>query len=939
MLQPEQATTAKSKSINHEIKWIALKVTVFTLMIAISAYLIIDLVNFRQQLKSNMLTIAHVTADNSVGAIAFEDADLAETVLSSLDIFPATEFSGLYNKQRELLQYKSNGLEAKSKLPALELSQAYISDDFIEVIAPVMYQEETIGFLYLITNTNAQMERWKFQLISTLLILLLCTVVALYMSSRLPRSIVSAISKITDIFSIIAKSKDYSSRVSLTHIKEIDTLVSGFNAMLDELAIQDKQLSCSEERLTLALSASGEGLWDWHLVDKSVFYDKRVYEITGYNEDELGNKIHQWRKIIHPDDYAAVKADWVQHFKDNTRVLESEYRIRTKSGAWLWIRVLGKTVERDKNGKNIRVTGTIFDCTENHKSEEERALLTTVFKNSQESVVILDAKLTIRSANRAFTGLVGLSMEDILNQRLLSMFEDNHDQEFFTNMLNVVEQVGRWDGEIRFTNRENELVALWLEISPVNYDQIREAKTYIATFSNVQRRKKVEDELRYLANYDTLTGLPNRRLFSHRLDHALALSKRHSSTFALLFTDLDEFKKVNDTLGHNVGDKLLVEVSKRLRSCVRESDTVARMGGDEFVVLIEEVENKRTITAVADKIIRQMQDRFHIDDHDIKVTTSVGIAVYPNDGDDADTLSKNSDTAMYDAKKQGRDNYKFYNAEMNKQASERIKIESYLDKAITNEELFLVYQPKINLTTGNVIGAEVLIRWQHPILGLVSPVDFISIAEESGLIVPIGEWVIRTAFDSLIEWQQTPLENLTIAINVSGKQFETVSLPELMQKILSETSVPAEKVELELTESLLMETGPKAIETLKALKQLGLKLSIDDFGTGYSSLQYLSSFPVDYLKIDQSFVNELESNKKSETIVRAIVAMAKGLDLGIIAEGIEMPTQLSILSQLGCDMGQGYYFSKPLSKPDFIQYIHQQNSTLPQLNNAQGYPA
>ncbi|WP_019026208.1 EAL domain-containing protein [Colwellia piezophila] len=922
----------KRTSVSVEIKTIVLKVSFFTLVIAMLAFFIIDIFSVRQQLKDNLNTIAQVTANNSVGAIAFEDTDLAITVLASLDMFPGIEYAALYTKQDKIFQDKSYDSLNFNSLVNTKVKTAYFNNGFIEVITPISYNNEAIGYLFLVSNTNAQSERWLYQLAISLVILVICCSVALYLASRLPRSITSAINNIIGCFSVIAQSRDYSQQVSFTQIKEIDTLVSSFNTMLAELAMQDKELNRSEERLTLALAASEEGMWDWSLTDRSVFYDARVCQITGYNQEDLGGKMSRWKALIHKDDYAAVKASWMSHYKNKSEMLKSEYRIRAKTGEWRWVKVLGKTVEWSSHGRPLRITGTITDCTESRKSEEERALLTTVFKNAQESVAILDNDLTIRSANRAFTGLVKKPIEQIINISLSSLFHAHHNVDFFIDINQQLQLSEHWDGELRFTNDQGELVTTWLEITPVNYNKLKEGKTYIATFSDVLQRKRVEDELRYLANYDTLTGLPNRRLLAERFNHSLALSKRYGFTFAIMFLDLDGFKKINDTLGHTVGDKLLMEVAKRLKTCIRESDTVARMGGDEFVILIEDVDNKRVISKVADKIIDAFQQKFHIIEQDIKATTSIGVAIYPDDGQDMDILFKNSDIAMYEAKKKGRNNFKFYNTAMNDKVAERMRIESYLDTAIENNELRLFYQPKLSLKTLEVVGVEALIRWQHPVLGFVSPVDFINIAEDSGHILAIGEWVIRRACEDLLKWQGSLLQDIDIAVNVSAKQFEQIDLAKLLKSILSEKMIPANKLEIELTESLLMATGPQAIHTLKKLKELGVKLSIDDFGTGYSSLQYLSCFPVDYLKIDRSFLMDIENNQKNETIVRAIIAMAKGLGLKVIAEGIEQETQLVMLQSLGCDLGQGFYFSKPLPHDQFVKYFTQQQTNTSLVN-------
>lgn len=433
------------------------------------------------------------------------------------------------------------------------------------------------------------------------------------------------------------------------------------------------------------------------------------------------------------------------------------------------------------------------------------------------------------------------------------------------------------------------------------------------SFRDVSDWKRAEERLIDLAHFDQLTGLPNRTLFQDRLRQALPQASRNGKLVALLFLDLDRFKLVNDSLGHTVGDLLLKEAAGRLTHCVRKSDTVARLGGDEFTVVLTNITSVHDAAKVAQKILDDFSRPFGLQGPELFVTPSIGITLYPFDGDDIDLLLKNADTAMYRAKQMGRNNYQFYSAEMNTATIAQLTLESSLRYALKREEFRIHYQPQVDLKTGCITSVEALLRWQHPSLGLVSPQEFIPIAEETGLIVPIGEWVLRTACAQAAAWQKANLPLMHMVVNLSIRQFKQPQLIETVERILGETGLSPRHLGLELTESMLMENEERTVSVLTELNKLGVQISIDDFGTGYSSLRYLKCFPIHILKIDQSFVREIETNATDAAIVTSIIALARNLGLRVVAEGVESAAQLKFLRANGCDGMQGYYFSKPLS--------------------------
>jgi diguanylate cyclase (GGDEF)-like protein/PAS domain S-box-containing protein len=443
----------------------------------------------------------------------------------------------------------------------------------------------------------------------------------------------------------------------------------------------------------------------------------------------------------------------------------------------------------------------------------------------------------------------------------------------------------------------------------------------VVVFRDVSAAQAMSLQMAHSAQHDYLTGLPNRMLLNDRISQAIALAPRHTNQVAVLFLDLDGFKHINDSLGHPVGDQLLQSVGRRLVECVRASDTVSRQGGDEFVVLLSEAEQWEDAAIVATRMLQAVAEAHPIDLHDLHITTSIGVSVYPDDGRDAETLIKNADTAMYQAKENGRQSYQFFKPDMNVRAVERQSIEESLRRALERDEFVLHYQPKINLRTGAITGAEALIRWIHPERGVVSPAQFIPIAEDSGLILPIGNWVLREACEQARAWVDEGLPVATMAVNVSAMELRNDRFLDGLSRILEDTGLAQSSLELELTESVLMKHAESAASILHTLRERGVQVALDDFGTGYSSLSYLRKFPIDALKIDQSFVSQISTDDDDTSIVTAVISMAQGLRLRVVAEGVETAEQLAFLQDHGCDEAQGYYFSRPVPAKQFAELL------------------
>jgi diguanylate cyclase (GGDEF)-like protein/PAS domain S-box-containing protein len=549
------------------------------------------------------------------------------------------------------------------------------------------------------------------------------------------------------------------------------------------------------------------------------------------------------------------------------------------------------------------------------KQAEERLLLAAVFENTNEGILLLDRRGRIVAVNRAFTATTGYSRDDVLLKSPGILVSDEHGRAFYREVWRSLRTAGQWQGEIRGRRKDGASYPAWLGANAVR-DDLGAISNYVVVFSDITRLKQAEQHLRQLAYKDTLTQLPNRTLFRERLEHALLQARRSGSPVALMFLDLDRFKFVNDTLGHEIGDHLLKQVAVRLRSSVRESDTVARVGGDEFTVIIEQIEQGEDAAVVAQKIVRSLSQPFSVDGREIYTSASIGISVFPEDADTASVLLKNADTAMYRAKERGRARYQFYSAEMDAYSHERLWLDANLRRALERGELDLHYQPLVNIAYGVPTKVEALLRWHNAERGWIAPAEFIPLAEDTGLIIPISEWVLREACGKSAAWRAAGMTGLVLAVNVCAHQLRQRSLVPLVARVLEHTGLDPSRLELELTETQLMQNTQAAVAVLEELKALGVRIAIDDFGTGYSSLSYLTRFPVDVVKIDRSFIADITNDPEDAAIAQAIIAMAHTLRLEVVAEGVETAEQLTLLRDWRCDTAQGYYFSRPVTSDD-----------------------
>ena len=774
-------------------------------------------------------------------------------------------------------------------------------------------------------------------------------------------------------------------RAELDGPPEIREVAQEFNEMLDVRLRAEVALRESEAKLSEALKIARLGHWEYEVASDEFILNEQYYLLHHTTAGQMGgyriSSADFARRLVHPDDARRVGEHIRQALRSDEQhvLLQTEARILCADGETRWVQVRYK-IEKNGQGATVRLRGTMLDITERKHAEQTQMRLNRALKllsdcnmalvhAAEESNLLSEICRLIVEQGGYCMAWVGFAEHDAEKSvRPVAQYGDARnylggmricwaDTEQGRGPTGTAIRTGQTDVNqdyqtnprvlpwreaalasgyhssiaLPLSNKKHVLGALTIyasepdAFSPEEVQLLEELANDLAYGIQTLRIRvehaAAEKQLEFLAHHDLLTGLPNRLLLRDRFDQAIAQADREQSGVAVFFLDLDNFKQVNDSLGHNYGDQLLVRVVERLRACLRDTDTISRQGGDEFVVLLPHLRDLSVIGGVAQNIVDAFANPFEIENYSINTTFSIGVSLYPDDGREFDTLLKNSDTALYQAKDSGRDTYRFFSEKMNLDAQEQLHLQGQLRNAVKNQEFVLHYQPQIDIETGRIVGAEALVRWQHPEMGLIPPGKFIPLAERSGLVIQMGEWVLNEACRQAQVWRENG-SPLLVAVNLSALQFKRGNLLETVVNALKKSGLPSEYLELELTESILLQDVDVAIKVLRSLKEMGVKLSIDDFGTGYSSLSYLKRLAVNKLKIDQSFVRDLAEDADSAAIVRAIIQLGHTLQLTVIAEGVETDAQLAFLHNYGCDEAQGYFFSRPVPSAEFVKLLN-----------------
>ena len=685
------------------------------------------------------------------------------------------------------------------------------------------------------------------------------------------------------------------------------------NSMINIDILENQRI---KERMELALSGSKTSVLDWDFRTNILYISPSWKEMLGYEDHELANRLKTWQKRVHKEDLRAVLQSLRVAQEEKSIYFENTHKLRHKEGHWVW--VLGRAkIMYDTRGKKIRMTGTHTDITEQKELQLKYFYQSQMIEQINDSVTTTDLRGTIVSWNHGSEKTFEYSASEAIGQNIAMLYQDKDKPKLEEHVIKLLER-GVYNADFDLLSKNNKLIPISFSLSLLK-DQTGRPIGVVGINRDNTRRKEVEDALReqkemlhYQAHHDPLTDLPNRLAFTKSLDTCIR-SKNGSPSFALFFIDLDKFKNINDSLGHEVGDKVLIMIARRLKTIIRKKDILARLSGDEFTIIMDDLKDKTDASQLALKILKVLEEPMYIDNNILYVSGSIGISIYPTHAVDVEFLLKYADTAMYHVKEEGRNTYKFYTPEMTASALEHISMKTALRQAIDNEEFFIHYQPQLNADTNTLLGIEALIRWNHPKKGLLTPSSFIPLAEETGLIVELDHWMMKNAMHQFSQWKEEGLAPGILSMNLSIKQLEGDNCVSELEDMLSTYGLQAKDIELEITESQMMKRPEDSICKLRQISHLGVGISIDDFGTGYSSLSLLKQLPINCLKIDRSFIMDIPNSSDDMAIVQAIIAMGKSLRLDLLAEGVETEEQRDFLLALDCPRMQGYYFSYPLS--------------------------
>ncbi|TWX63220.1 EAL domain-containing protein [Colwellia sp. C1TZA3] len=689
----------------------------------------------------------------------------------------------------------------------------------------------------------------------------------------------------------------------------------------EKIKLKTSELTESQARLTFAIKGAGDGVWDWNIQTNAVHYSALWMSMLGYQKNEVTQNLETFSTLIHPDDSAYVLQTIKDVIAGNLVTFAIEIRLRCQDGSYKWIFSRAMTVKRDSHNKPLRVVGMHTDITERKQNEEKLQLAAIVFSNTRESIIITDATASIIEVNDTFIEVTGYSREEVIGQNPRILQSGRESAAFYAAMWDAVNTNGYWIGKILNRQKNGKVFPENLSLSVVK-NATGEVSHYVALYSDItQLNNAHQNELEQLAYYDSLTNLPNRTLLADRLNQAILQSYRHDSSLAVVFLDLDDFKAVNDNHGHHVGDQLLLIIALRMQEALRDWDTLARIGGDEFVLVLTDLAKTEDYKEVIERLLLAVSKPVTVGDLLLKISASIGVAFCPQDDADAGILMRYADQAMYVAKQAGKNCYHVFDSTQDDAINIKQENLANISAAMDRGEFVLYYQPKVNMSTGDVVGVEALIRWQHPVRGLVPPFDFLPIIENHAISLDIGEWVIDTALSQISQWQRMGI-TLPISVNLSAYQLQQTNFVERLSTLLAaHPDVSSHHLELEILETSALSDVSKVSATMQACMDLGVHFALDDFGTGYSSLTYLKRLPASLIKIDQTFIRDMLTDADDLAIVLGVVSLAKAFQLEVIAEGVETIEHGTALLQLGCELAQGYGIAKPMPADDIPVWL------------------
>lgn len=816
---------------------------------------------------------------------------------------------------------------AASQVAALRYEPQIIkTDDNLHAYYPILFKGEEdsirpnkVGVLYChwsLANDLAAMDQ---VLIDSIALVVFTTSIVVALIVIMTGSwIVGPLARLRQNIDAVGSGSGAAFR-SESNISEISSLEEAFQQMANEVETSLLELRNSEARWLFALEASGDGVADWNLKNNQVFYSAHFRSLLGYPEKDFIGSYEEWKTFIYEEDRDTARIALSDYFRGGSALFQTQYRLYCAGGDLKWMKVRGKVVERDERGAPARMIATFEDVTQQKEMEEairaSERKYRELFELAQEGIWVIDEKANTTMVNESMADMLGYSREEMIGKHLFDFMDDEAIKQCEANLLRRQQGIEE-NHDFQFIHKTGRVVYTSMHTTPIMDDQ-GNYQGAIAGVIDITQRIHAEDMIRKQALYDSLTQLPNRRFLFGRLEEELARASRHHYFGGLLFIDLDHFKNINDSLGHPVGDKLLLAIGQRVGNVIRDEDVLGRLGGDEFVVLLPELSKDETIAAerargVAQKIQGSFAESFLIEGYNLHVSSSIGVALYPKEKETIHDIFRQADAAMYRSKHEGRNTIRFFTKEIQVAVERKLQIQMLLPQALERNEFYLCYQPQMD-RAGRLIGAEALIRWEQPELGLISPDQFIGVAEESGFIVKIGEWVMQEACRQLRVWesQGLPPDFQRLAVNISPRQFAMERFSEQTIDLVKAQGIDASRIELELTEGMLLSDLEAVIQKMKVLREMGFQIAVDDFGTGYSSLSYLKRLPISKLKIDQSFVRDLTEDRNDRAIIETIIAITRHLELDVLAEGVETAEHLEFLASKGCFKYQGWLFGRP----------------------------